>query len=238
MSFICLRGHHSTSDDYCDVCGAKNRNVMQRFMSNLRPVTPGQSCPHCDEPRLGDDRYCAHCAYDFETGERLPLPPRGGGGPLGRDGDILPRPAAAAPGAPAPAPPSFYHEPPAPEPATYVIALTVDSRPNEAGCPRPPADSTERVFILDQPSMVIGRDDAPGLQIPIHGDPYVSRHHAEIIELEGGWGVRDLGSTNGTKVNGVALAGSEVKPLGLDDVIELGCFSRLTVRVRSHRDWS
>jgi FHA domain len=224
MSFICLRGHHSISDDYCDVCGAKNRNVMQRFMSNLRPVTPGQTCPHCDEPRLGDDRYCARCAYDFETGERLEL--------------AAPRHAAVAPTAPTPAPPPYYHEPAAPEPTMFVLALTVDSRPNEAGCPRPPADSSERVFILDQPSMVIGRDDATGLQIPIHGDPYVSRHHAEIVELDDGWGVRDLGSTNGTKVNGVTLAGSEVKPLGLDDVIELGCFSRLTVRMRSHREWS
>lgn len=226
MSFICLRGHHSISDDYCDVCGAKNRNVMQRFMSNLRPVTPGQTCPHCDEPRLGNDRYCARCAYDFETGERLEL--------------AVPRHAARVPAAPAPPQAPFPHEPvAAPEQVVLVLALSVDgSRPNEAGCPQPPADSSEHVFILDRPSMVIGRDDAPGLQVPIHGDPYVSRHHAEIIELDDGWGVRDLGSTNGTKLNGVPLAGSEVKPLAPDDVIELGCFSKLTVRARSHREWT
>ena len=68
------------------------------------------------------------------------------------------------------------------------------------------------------------------LDIPIHGDPYISRRHAEIVWMGSAWGIRDLGSTNGTRVNGVPLEGSEVKLLGPDDVIELGFFSQLTVR--------
>jgi pSer/pThr/pTyr-binding forkhead associated (FHA) protein len=77
--------------------------------------------------------------------------------------------------------------------------------------------------------MVVGRADAPGVQIPIRGDPYVSRHHAEIIEVDGGWAVRDLGSTNGTSLNGTPLAGTEVKSIAAGDVVDLGCCSRLTV---------
>jgi pSer/pThr/pTyr-binding forkhead associated (FHA) protein len=78
-------------------------------------------------------------------------------------------------------------------------------------------------------SMVIGRADAPGVQVPIRGDPYVSRQHAEIVEVEGGWAVRDLGSTNGTTVNGAPLVGPQLISVAAGDVIELGCCSRLTV---------
>ena len=59
------------------------------------------------------------------------------------------------------------------------------------------------------------------LDIPIHGDPYVSRRHAEIVRVASGWGIRDLASTNGTRVNGVAVEGSEVRALTPEDVIEV-----------------
>jgi hypothetical protein len=207
MSFICARGHTSFSDDYCDVCGAKNRNVMQRFMSDSRLTPFDQVCPTCGTPREGQDRYCPNCAYDFETGERFE-PAR-----------VLSWPGTAT------------KEAAAATATGLVLALSVDaSRPNEQGCPQPPADTSEHLFLLDQASMVIGRSDAAGLQIPISGDPYVSRHHAEVIRLDDGWGVRDLGSTNGTKLNGTPLAGTEVKRIEAGDVIELGCFSKLTVR--------
>ena len=38
------------------------------------------------------------------------------------------------------------------------------------------------------------------------GDPNVSRNHAEIRPAGDGYVVADLGSTNGTKVNGVRVA--------------------------------
>jgi pSer/pThr/pTyr-binding forkhead associated (FHA) protein len=90
-------------------------------------------------------------------------------------------------------------------------------------------DPSEHVFGLEGSSMVIGRADAPGVQVPIRGDPYVSRRHAEIIEIDGRWGVRDLDSTNGTTLNGTALVRTEVTPIEAGDVIELGCCSKLTV---------
>lgn len=169
-------------------------------------LSSSERCPNCATPREGDDRYCPSCGYDFETGEAL-------------------QPAHAV------------HSSPAPDLRVHrelVVVLSVDDqRAGEAGCPEPPRDRREHIFALDRRSLVIGRADAGGLQIPIHGDPYVSRHHAEILELGAGWGLRDVGSTNGTKLNGVPLEGSEIRVLGPDDVIELGCFSRLTVRTRS-----
>jgi len=87
-----------------------------------------------------------------------------------------------------------------------------------------------RVFGLDRSSLVIGRADGAELEIPVHGDPYVSRRHAEIIELGDEWGVRDLGSTNGTRLNGSPLVGAEVRLIGADDVIEVGSCTTLVVR--------
>ncbi len=56
-------------------------------------------------------------------------------------------------------------------------------------------------------------------------DANVSRKHAEVRPSGGKWIVRDLGSTNGIKVNGRRVEGAQsLKP---GDVIEMGR-SRLT----------
>ena len=51
-------------------------------------------------------------------------------------------------------------------------------------------------------------------------DPNVSRRHAEIRPRGGSWVLTDLGSTNGSRVNGRRVEGSEVVRPG--DEIELG----------------
>jgi hypothetical protein len=51
-------------------------------------------------------------------------------------------------------------------------------------------------------------------------DPNVSRKHAEVRPSGGSWIVRDLGSTNGVKVNGRRIQGPQSLRQG--DVIELG----------------
>lgn len=58
-----------------------------------------------------------------------------------------------------------------------------------------------RVTIGDEP-VVIGR--LPECDVVL-GDPNVSRRHAEIRRTEEGLVVTDLGSTNGTRVNGSAV---------------------------------
>jgi pSer/pThr/pTyr-binding forkhead associated (FHA) protein len=51
-------------------------------------------------------------------------------------------------------------------------------------------------------------------------DPNVSRQHAEIRPRGGSWVITDLGSTNGSQLNGHRIDGSEVLRPG--DEIELG----------------
>ncbi len=67
--------------------------------------------------------------------------------------------------------------------------------------------------------VTLGRDSA--CQVPLN-HPMVSRRHAEIAQRNGGHTIRDLGSANGTFVNGQRLAGPQ--PLHTGDVIQVGPF--------------
>src|SRR5438874_3851609 len=52
-------------------------------------------------------------------------------------------------------------------------------------------------------------------------DSSVSRYHAEVRSTDRGWRVRDLGSTNGTRLNGVRL-GNGQWPLRVRDLLQFG----------------
>ncbi len=69
--------------------------------------------------------------------------------------------------------------------------------------------------VLDR-RITVGRDAACDLALV---DSRVSRHHLEIVAESGALRVRDTGSTNGTILNGAAVAAAE---LGLGDVLRVG----------------
>jgi putative nucleotidyltransferase with HDIG domain len=52
-------------------------------------------------------------------------------------------------------------------------------------------------------------------------DNSVSRNHAEICHTDRGWRLRDLGSTNGTRLNGVRLSAGQW-PLRVRDLVQFG----------------
>lgn len=228
MSFTCPRGHESASDDYCSVCGVRNPGgaVLAGVRTDESPTSAESICLVCGVQRDGTDRYCVNCGYDFERGE--PFVPAAQP-ELNGFASAAAAPAPA-PAAMAPPPPPILSAAPAPAAPSLVLMASVNTaRFDDPNSPPPPGDLSERTFILDRHSIVIGREGG-SLDIPIHGDPYISRRHAEIVWMGSAWGIRDLGSTNGTRVNGVPLEGSEVKLLAPDDVIEIGFFSQLIVR--------
>ena len=64
---------------------------------------------------------------------------------------------------------------------------------------------------------VIGRDNGCDLRL---SDDSVSRRHAMLTSVDGQWMVVDLGSTNGTRINGWRL--QVQTPLRPGDVLDLG----------------
>lgn len=72
-------------------------------------------------------------------------------------------------------------------------------------------------YELNKDIVTLGRDITNDIVI---NDPEVSRHHLRLTRGAGGFTVEDLGSTNGTFVNGQRLTGA--RPLRPGDMLGLG----------------
>lgn len=84
---------------------------------------------------------------------------------------------------------------------------------------------------LSQTKIVtVGRQ--PGIYLLID-HPSVSRRHAEISYANGQYILRDLGSTNGTYINGVQLEAESVYILKPNDEIRFGKVARFSFQIRT-----
>lgn len=81
-----------------------------------------------------------------------------------------------------------------------------------------PQGTAGREFVLERPIMVIGR--RADLDIVLN-DSSVSRAHARLESAPGGVSLIDLGSTNGTLVNGRRVGRGRVL-LGAGDRVQIG----------------
>jgi hypothetical protein len=82
-----------------------------------------------------------------------------------------------------------------------------------------------QTFTLDQDLLMLGRDQGNHIVI---SDPQVSRRHARIMRQGDLVVIEDVGSTNGTFVNGMRLTGPHTLVDG--DLISLGDAVTLTYR--------
>jgi len=252
MTYPCPKDptHQSDDPDYCSVCGAKIAGSPPAPNSGgvgnaagpgavLNPAPPslgvggasGTICPDCGTPRVGVARFCEVCRHDF------------GAGTAGS--------AAAAPAAPAATPdapavtvaaPARQDLTPPPPPtlggvlggvleAVTVVdpSLYVDPDPSMVL----PVDEPPRTFPLDLAENLIGRrsdkrDIHP--EVPLT-DPGVSHRHAKLLrEPDGGFVLLDVGSSNGTQLNGQDVPAGVRTPVKAGDEITLGCWTRITLR--------
>jgi hypothetical protein len=233
---LCPNGHDSSELDYCSVCGSamSPRGAVGAAASAAGTPAAGSvgACPSCGEPRTdASARFCEVCRFDFRNH-------RPGPAPMGRSS---PTPAVPSPAAiPGPtAPPATNATAPAPSgsPSGWELVVAVDPAldvdPDPAApCP---ANVPERVVAVDR-DLLIGREDDrrdihPDLAL---ADPGTSRRHAKIVRsADGTLALQDLASTNGTKLNGVDVAGGSRQPIRDGDRITLGRWTRITVRGRS-----
>lgn len=78
-------------------------------------------------------------------------------------------------------------------------------------------DTEPRVVTLNDRALTLGRATRVNIRLD---DRYVSDEHAEVRPDDEGWLVRDLGSTNGTYLNGAKI--TQPTPIGPGDQIRLG----------------
>ncbi len=78
------------------------------------------------------------------------------------------------------------------------------------------SDGSAKEFPVDRLPAIIGRDEGVRLRIPL---PAISRKHCELYDDDGELMVKDLGSANGTYVNGTRSRSSEITP---GDVLSVG----------------
>ena len=94
--------------------------------------------------------------------------------------------------------------------AEEVNAILIVEKGGEAGT----------TFQVKPDRVILGRGQTEANKIAFD-NPVVSRTHAEIHYQDGSFWLRDLGSTNGTRVNGKPLEKMVDHPLSSNDAIEL-----------------
>lgn len=102
-----------------------------------------------------------------------------------------------------------------------------------------PESLAARRLPVDAAELRIGRRDpaangADAAQISgAADDPALSRRHAVLRRLpDGGYAIEDLGSTNGTEVNGQPIPAGVPVALGDGDRVHLGAWTGITLRSR------
>ncbi|MDX1620598.1 MAG: FHA domain-containing protein [Nitriliruptorales bacterium] len=80
-----------------------------------------------------------------------------------------------------------------------------------------PPEGKPTVVSLDSTRVVLGRGGNSTVKVD---DVYISDEHAEVMPDDGGWSVRDLGSTNGTYLNGAKV--TLPRPLAACDQLRVG----------------
>jgi hypothetical protein len=201
--YICPRNHESEAADFCSVCGIKMPPVSPQRQQVPEPPA-GQICPECGAARGNPEQaVCAICGFNFRT----------------KNGEVPQAERAASAG-------------PGQSPGSWNVIVTIDADLFGAPVPDAPVNHPPQMFTLFEVVNVIGRmDGETRVHVPIATDDAVSRRQAVLTQQpDGSLTVRDLGSANGTFLNGKPLTPGVDTPVQDGDVIGIGAWTRITVR--------
>lgn len=222
-TYPCPKGHDSTDPVWCSECSTR----IAAAAPAPAPATSagGEICPTpgCGTPRDGRSRFCENCRYDFELGKAY-----------AGDGAVTLAPVELPPVSVAPPSPVA-----ALDTRRWEVVISIDPADWEQDPDSPaPIGEPVRVFPLDLAEHLIGRRSShpeffPTI-VPDERDHGVSRRHAVLLrQPNGSYAVKELGSTNGTKLNGKPLAPGVLTPVAAGDFLSLPFWTRVTIRTQS-----
>lgn len=225
------------------------------------PSTASQEiCPDCGTPREGNGRFCEVCRHDFQENKAgvaeaivASKPVENISKPRTEDvqqniktsSDLKNAEAAGLHGISDTDPDSKRVQEAALQAASDVpvitqklnIIISVDKDKVSSWDGESPIkpDTEGRIFPLDLDENLVGRrSQGKGVYPEIEiNDPGVSRRHLKFIKQpDGSFGVLELGSANGTELNGVILEPGISKTVNPGDELVLGIWTRLKIEAR------
>lgn len=207
-TFACPKGHASADHDFCSECGAK-------IAGEPAPAL-GNTCPDCRAPIASPGiNFCEICGYNFVTRTSGQVP-----------ADPTPEPTP---------PPIPSATPAAGAVVTPALQLTIAIDPalRTTASPEPPENAQPIQQPIGTRSLLIGRrSEARAIfpDVPLDADTAVSHRHGMITQASDGQiFYRDLGSSNGTRLNGTELKPLADTPLKAGDQLTLGHWTRITI---------
>jgi hypothetical protein len=236
--YSCTKGHNSTEADFCSECGAKITAAgIAELVSNptnkSAPVQTesinSQSCPDCSTLHESDSgNFCEICGYNFLTNTK-------GGDPLSNFPPPFKSPVNSTT-APTQLPTKTDSVPLAADTTLgqWRIVMTIDPSLATPDSPSPPPNQAPVTINLKQGANLIGRTSqarAIHPEIPLDLDDAVSSRHGILtLQSDGSLVLRDIGSSNGTMVNGKEIAVMADIPIASGDQITLGHWTRLQIK--------
>jgi hypothetical protein len=233
----CPKGHNSTEADFCSECGAKIMGVGIVELSSNPLNTPvanrsvsTQPCPDCSTPHEADSgNFCEICGYNFLTGTQGGDPLSNFPPPVKSTNSIFTAPTQR------PTPAATAIDPPL-EQLKWDLTISIDP---SLATPDSPAAPTQAPMTIQLKlgSNLIGRTSqarAIHPEIPLDLDDAVSSRHAILtLHPDGMLVLRDIGSSNGTMVNGKEIAIMADIPISSGDEIALGHWTKIKISCKS-----
>jgi hypothetical protein len=210
---------------------------VQVPVSNKPSGASQEICPDCGTPREGNARFCEVCRHDFQENKtgvaevivasQQPSKPQEDAEEAAKVKDV---PVKQPDAVPVKADEPVYTA--VPQKLNIVISVDRNKVSSWDGESPVKPDATDRVFPLDLDENLVGRrSQAKGIYPEIEiNDPGVSHRHLKFIkQTDGSFSVLELGSSNGTELNGTELEPGVVTPVKSGDELAIGIWTILKI---------